>query len=203
MYKIIGADGKEYGPITAEQLKQWFTEGRVNTQTQVLAEGSTDWRPLGEFPELAATVAAAPAATPAYTTQSVGSTDAGNQVKGPAIFLLVLAILDVLASSAGIGLMTLGHTPMTFPGMSSESAELQEKIGFMFSLPTYILGVILAVLRLIGSIKMMNLQSYGLAMTAAILTLIPCGTCCCFLNIGAGIWALVVLAKPEVKSSFH
>jgi len=27
MYKIIGADGREYGPITADQLRQWIREG--------------------------------------------------------------------------------------------------------------------------------------------------------------------------------
>jgi hypothetical protein len=29
IYKIIGQDGKEYGPVTAEQLRQWIAEGRV------------------------------------------------------------------------------------------------------------------------------------------------------------------------------
>ena len=29
MYKIIGGDQKEYGPVTAEQLRLWVTEGRV------------------------------------------------------------------------------------------------------------------------------------------------------------------------------
>ena len=43
MYKIIGADGKEYGPIAVETLKQWLAEGRVNAQTQVLPDGATQW----------------------------------------------------------------------------------------------------------------------------------------------------------------
>lgn len=51
MYKIIGADQKEYGPISAEQIRQWISEGRVNAQTQACAEGSQDWKPLGMFPE--------------------------------------------------------------------------------------------------------------------------------------------------------
>jgi hypothetical protein len=51
MYKIIGADQKEYGPISADQIRQWISEGRVNGQTQVCAEGSTDWKPLEMFPE--------------------------------------------------------------------------------------------------------------------------------------------------------
>ena len=39
MYKIIGADGKEYGPIAADALKKWIAEGRVNAQTKILPEG--------------------------------------------------------------------------------------------------------------------------------------------------------------------
>jgi hypothetical protein len=56
MYRIIGADGKEYGPISAEQLRQWIAEGRVNAQTRVLAEGATEWKTIAETPEFAAAV---------------------------------------------------------------------------------------------------------------------------------------------------
>ena len=52
MYKIIGADQKEYGPINAEQMRQWIAEGRVNGQTSVQFEGG-EWRPLATFPEFA------------------------------------------------------------------------------------------------------------------------------------------------------
>ena len=52
MYKIIGADQKEYGPVSAEQLRQWVSEGRVNGATRVQAEGSGVWKPLSEYPEL-------------------------------------------------------------------------------------------------------------------------------------------------------
>lgn len=55
MYKIIGADQKEYGPITADQLKQWLAEGRVNARSQVLADSSADWKPLIEMAEFAST----------------------------------------------------------------------------------------------------------------------------------------------------
>ena len=58
MYKIIGADGKEYGPISAEQLRQWIAEGRANGQTRVLLEGTADWKTLAEIPEFAAILSA-------------------------------------------------------------------------------------------------------------------------------------------------
>ena len=54
MYKIIGADGKEYGPVSAELVRQWLSEGRVNAQTRVLPEGAAEWKTVGELPEFAA-----------------------------------------------------------------------------------------------------------------------------------------------------
>jgi len=53
MYKILGVDGREYGPVTAEQLRQWIREGRANAQTQAQAEGSAEWNPISSFPEFA------------------------------------------------------------------------------------------------------------------------------------------------------
>jgi len=64
MYKIIGADGKVYGPVAVEQLRQWITEGRANAQTQVQPEGATGWKSLGTLPELADLFGAAPGAAP-------------------------------------------------------------------------------------------------------------------------------------------
>jgi len=60
MYKIIGADGKEYGPIPAEQLRQWIREGRTDAQTRARAEGSAQWKPLVEYGEFAPLLARIP-----------------------------------------------------------------------------------------------------------------------------------------------
>lgn len=69
MYKIIGGDQKEYGPVTSDEVSAWILEGRANSQTQALAEGSSNWRPLASFPEFAAALAAKhpPAAPPPLT----------------------------------------------------------------------------------------------------------------------------------------
>ncbi len=53
MYKVIGADGQEYGPVTNDQLRQWITEGRANARTKIQPGGSTEWKTLAEFPEFA------------------------------------------------------------------------------------------------------------------------------------------------------
>ena len=54
MYKIIGADQKEYGPVSGDRLRQWILQNRANAQTLVKLEGSEEWKPLGEVAEFAA-----------------------------------------------------------------------------------------------------------------------------------------------------
>jgi uncharacterized membrane protein len=53
MYRIIGADGRQYGPAPAAQLREWIAENRANAQTLVQPEGSAEWRALGTLPEFA------------------------------------------------------------------------------------------------------------------------------------------------------
>jgi len=52
MYKILGADQKEYGPVTAEELRAWIAEGRAVGQTLAQAEDGA-WKPRSTFPEFA------------------------------------------------------------------------------------------------------------------------------------------------------
>lgn len=49
---------------------------------------------------------------------------------------------------------------------------------------------------------MKSLENYGFAMAASIIALIPCMGPCCILGIPFGIWSLVVLSDPVVRSSF-
>ena len=51
MFTIIGGDGKEYGPVSTEQVRGWLASGRANLDTKAKAAGSEDWRRLGDFPE--------------------------------------------------------------------------------------------------------------------------------------------------------
>jgi hypothetical protein len=53
MYTIIGGDGKEYGPVSGEDLCKWIAEGRLNAQSLAKAESDAEFRPLSMFPELA------------------------------------------------------------------------------------------------------------------------------------------------------
>lgn len=68
MFKIIGGDGKQYGPVTGDEVRAWIAGGRANGQTMVQREGETDWKPLSQFPEFAETLGAGATEPPPGST---------------------------------------------------------------------------------------------------------------------------------------
>ena len=95
MYKIIGADGRDYGPVGADELRQWISEGRANAQSQIQAEGSIDWRPLGTFPEFAADLAVSAPRTPAPLPVMALGSAASARTNGLAVAGFILGLLSV------------------------------------------------------------------------------------------------------------
>ncbi|HZF01496.1 MAG TPA: DUF4190 domain-containing protein [Methylomirabilota bacterium] len=91
MYKIIGADGKEYGPITAEQLRQWIAQGRANAQTRTISENATEWKPLGALPEFANSFPAA--VPPGFAPLLVGTV---RKTNGFATGGMICGILSIV-----------------------------------------------------------------------------------------------------------
>lgn len=92
MYRIIGADGREYGPVGGEQLRQWIAEGRINAQTRVWVEGGGEWRLLVEFAEFAPLLAGAPGPAPVAGGVRYG---AGPRLHPMATAGLVMGILSL------------------------------------------------------------------------------------------------------------
>ncbi|MDB6020509.1 MAG: hypothetical protein JWQ04_366 [Pedosphaera sp.] len=58
MFTIIGADQKQYGPVTADEVRQWIRDGRADGRTLARSEAVGEWQPLASFPEFAAFTAA-------------------------------------------------------------------------------------------------------------------------------------------------
>ena len=102
MYKIIGADQQEYGPVTAEELRKWIVEGRANGQTLVQEEGGP-WRPLTTFPEFGVSVPppprpsvfSSPGLAPAAITPPPSDITPGLRTNAMAVVGLVMGILSV------------------------------------------------------------------------------------------------------------
>jgi GYF domain 2 len=123
MYKIIGGDHKQYGPISAEDVRKWIAEDRLNAQTLAQAEGDIEWKQLSVFPEFAGAFASEsampnvpPVATPADLLGRDYQLDIGGCIKGgwelvkknfwPIIGVTALIVLITVGINQVFGLFT-------------------------------------------------------------------------------------------------
>jgi len=211
MYKIIGADQKEYGPVTSDQIRQWIAEGRANAQTLARAEGADELKPLSAFPEFAGALGIGTTTTPAPFRPADGREAALQAVKAPAVALIVTGGLNaVLAIWQFVRFLTLRSSWEQYPGLHEiQDPQVQKMLQTILhwaygplGMVNNAFGLIVSALVLVGAIKMLELRGYKFAVTASILAMIPCFTPCCCIGLPFGIWALIVLNRPEVKSQF-
>lgn len=99
MFRIIGGDGRQYGPVSGDQLRQWIGEGRANAQSLVLPEGSTDWKALGNLLEFADALSAANVPPLLHAIDTRKSK-------------LVSGLLGILLGGLGVHRFYLGYTAL-------------------------------------------------------------------------------------------
>jgi len=104
-YKIRGADGKEHGPVSLEQLMTWLREGRIGSDSEVMRSDMNYWSQAANFTELQEVIAQAapPAAMPG--ARPVAASPGGNpaalaQVKSGASWFYWIAGLSLVNSIA-------------------------------------------------------------------------------------------------------
>lgn len=115
MYRIIGGDGREYGPVSTEQLRDWLAQGRISAQTRVRAETGSEWKAAGEISELAALFAraaqdeAGPGPPPVISRPRPGP---AKPAKGLAVASFVLGLCSFalcLSVFTGLPAIICGH----------------------------------------------------------------------------------------------
>lgn len=67
---IVRVEGKEYGPVDLEELREWKEEGRLIRENEIRDPESEQWFPAGELPELFADEALPPPIPPAIVRQA-------------------------------------------------------------------------------------------------------------------------------------
>ncbi len=139
---------------------------------------------------------------PGYGPPGVMSPGAPNwarsQIGPPAIALMIgsgltffwyLAVVGMLLFAGGISMMDSGRPDALF--------------GSAIGSVVYGFFALMGLITFFGALRMRALKNYGFAMASAIIAIIPCTSyMCCVLMMPFGIWSLVVLMKPEVKSAF-
>jgi len=233
MYRVKGADQKEYGPVSADQIVQWIRENRLNRFSLVQKEGEPSWKALDQFPEFTETLGAVPTpasapappvpvtpplptgqtltAAPIYTPVA-DPQGASGRVKGPAIGLILIGIAGILLTLGGIlakpsmmefFLEAARNANLQIPAEQLDQIQAEQSKGV--GLRDYLnlgLSLVLYGIVIAGALKMMRLENWGLALAAAIIAMLPCSCCCC-VGIPIGIWAVIVLNRPEVKTAFR
>ena len=97
MYKIVGADNREYGPVSQEEVLDWIAQGRANVRTVAKLEGGA-WKPLATFDEFKAALNIPAGATlgPAPEFSAFPAHPTGAKANSAAITGLVLGILGLV-----------------------------------------------------------------------------------------------------------
>ncbi|MEE3368049.1 MAG: hypothetical protein VX346_01765 [Planctomycetota bacterium] len=128
-----------------------------------------------------------------------------ERVRWPALFLIIISCLMILFQITvnGINLwsgnfgLNQGMAPFRMQMDSVAISIVATVIGLVISLGS-------SILTLIGALRMRQLKSYGLAVTACVLPMIPCiNSCCCVIALPFGTWGLVVLLDPQVRDLFN
>jgi hypothetical protein len=130
---------------------------------------------------------------------------AESKVKPAAITLMVFTVIGMLLQVVSFFMNVLG-TGMGVANTANRGGDGGDAAAQLMSgamgMVVNVVGLLAGGFCIFGLLKMMKLQSRGMALTAVILTMVPClGSCWC-VNLWVGIWALIVLNDDNVKASF-
>lgn len=86
MYRVVGVDNREYGPIPAETVREWIQQRRANSETIARLEDGGAWKPLRTFEEfrdaLGLPEASVGGAPPEFSTFNAGPKSNGLATAG-------------------------------------------------------------------------------------------------------------------------
>ena len=128
-----------------------------------------------------------------------GNEAARAKVKTPAMILMILSIIGIVLAVLMIGLNIFGVAVTGAEGGQQTVAVLAQGIGGVIS---NIFTIAFNAFMIFGYKKMMALESRAIVIISLILALNPCCSPCCILSMPIGIWGLVVMFDPVVKTSF-
>lgn len=128
--------------------------------------------------------------------------DARRAVLLPGIFVAGVSIIGI-----GLALLEL----LMFAILGGQQMQQMANVPFLNAGPppspealigARVLAVVWESVILAGTFCMMRGKALGFARTAMMMRLIPCAGFCCILGLPFGIWALVVLNRPDVQEGF-
>jgi hypothetical protein len=126
---------------------------------------------------------------------------ASGSLIGAAVCMLLTALLGLAVNSLGCIIALAGNAQID-QNAPPLVQELQKNTHGPVAASGQGLLALLSLITVLGSIQMLRRKTWGLGITACILSIINVGNCCCVLGLPFGIWGLVALANSETKDSF-
>ncbi len=187
-FKANDKDETKYGPLDAEQIREWVREKRMDDHSLVRKSPYEEWRPLNLIEELSyicreaaespvpSTPLTIPAVVPAAAVAPAGQPIKPGKLQAVAIMTLAGGIWAIL-TCFGIGLGTAG-----------------------FWIP-WIYSLVLGIMAIIKGSQMLGSNpapAFASAKTIAIMQIVNIINCD-MVNLTLGIITLVFLNDPEVR----
>jgi hypothetical protein len=140
-------------------------------------------------------------------SQEPPPSDARNDLNVPSILILVMAGLGVLYSLYGLVSSSAAsseqlNTMMNDPNFPPAARDVIGALTGGLAKGLNAFGMLLDGLIIYGAVQMRNLKMFPMALTSAILVMLPCVGCCCLFGLPIGIWTLTILLRPEVRAQF-
>lgn len=145
-----------------------------------------------------------PFAPPSFNETTYAQTTdpyyAENKVKPCAMTLLITTIVMMVVIVLSLILNLLG---VGMAATSNNQQGMEVMIQGVVGMVQGIIGLAVGTFVIYGSNQMLKLQNYSVAVATCILSMIPCLSPCCIIGLPVGIWGLVILNDPQVKSAFQ
>lgn len=123
-----------------------------------------------------------------------------SSVRAPARSLIIVSTISIVVTTALIASEV--YLAVTDPSKVLEGAHSGQWTRFALRLLLGVSPIGGQVLILSGGLCMLRLKKYRLAQASALLSVLPTCSPCMLLGIPFGIWAWIVLARPDVRSAF-
>jgi hypothetical protein len=191
-------NGAQQTPVPLETLRQMVEAGQVSLTDMAWSESlQGEWRQISTYAELL------PPGPPREDIEA--------KVRPPAYCLIGLYSLNILTSLfflivwllVFVGAMAMPRGQFGGAVIMNEDAVAGIIFGVV-GLVQNISALVFSGLCLFSAISMARLKRYRLSFAGAIISVIPCMAACgCYpISVGFGVWAIVILSRPEVREAF-
>ena len=127
--------------------------------------------------------------------------DPAAQVSGPSVGLIITGVIGALLSLFVLIALGIGMSLGTLFG-GRDYGWYEDIYGGAIGMGSSFLGLLVAIFIIYAALKMKDLIQWNLAVVASVLAMIPCISPCCIIGLPVGIWSLVVIMRPDVKTAF-